>query len=230
MYRIIADEADFLVISKSAKVHFHSQDGTAGVVAQAEQDLGIKLFAVHRLDTPTSGLLILAKSAVAAKQFTEQFTAHKVQKYYLALAKGKPKKKQGWVIGDMAKSRRSMFKLLRTKENPAITQFFSLSVSEGLRLYLLKPHSGKTHQLRVALASLGVPILGDDLYGGMAADRCYLHAYCLHFRYGDEVTGWRDYAYRDVPTQGEHFAAAGVTEALIEWSEPDILAWPAKGD
>lgn len=44
MYRIIADEADFLVISKSAKVHFHSQDGTAGVVAQAEQDLGIKLF------------------------------------------------------------------------------------------------------------------------------------------------------------------------------------------
>ncbi|MCS6193553.1 TIGR01621 family pseudouridine synthase [Shewanella baltica] len=230
MYRIIADEADFIVISKSAKVHFHSQDGTAGVVAQAEQDLGIKLFAVHRLDTPTSGLLILAKSAVAAKQFTELFTAHKVQKYYLALAKGKPKKKQGWVIGDMAKSRRSMFKLLRTKENPAITQFFSLSVSEGLRLYLLKPHSGKTHQLRVALASLGVPILGDDLYGGMAADRCYLHAYCLHFRYGDEATGWRDYAYRDVPTQGEHFAATGVIEALVEWREPDTLAWPAKGD
>jgi len=193
MYQIIADEADFLVISKFPKVHFHSQDGTAGVVAQVEQDLGIKLFAVHRLDTPTSGLLILAKSTAAAKQFTELFTAHKVQKYYLALAKGKPKKKQGWVIGDMAKSRRSMFKLLRTKENPAITQFFSVSVGDGLRLYLLKPHSGKTHQLRVALASLGVPILGDELYGGAVADRCYLHAYCLHFRYQDAVTGWRDY-------------------------------------
>lgn len=103
MYRIIADEADFLVISKSPNVHFHSQDGSAGVVAQLEQDLGIKLFAVHRLDTPTSGLLLLAKHPAAARQFTELFSAHQVQKYYLALAKGKPKKKQGWIIGDMAK-------------------------------------------------------------------------------------------------------------------------------
>lgn len=228
MYQIIADEADFLVISKFPKVHFHSQDGTAGVVAQVEQDLGIKLFAVHRLDTPTSGLLILAKSAAAAKQFTELFTAHKVQKYYLALAKGKPKKKQGWVIGDMAKSRRSMFKLLRTKENPAITQFFSVSVGDGLRLYLLKPHSGKTHQLRVALASLGVPILGDELYGGAVADRCYLHAYCLHFRYQDAVTGWQDYTYLNMPQQGEAFQLEAVNDALALWHQPETLAWPAK--
>lgn len=228
MYQIIADEAEFLIISKSAKVHFHSQDGTAGVVAQLEQDLGIKLFAVHRLDTPTSGLLILAKSAVAARQFTELFTAHKVQKYYLALAKGKPKKKQGWVIGDMAKSRRSMFKLLRTKENPAITQFFSHSVAQGLRLYLLKPHSGKTHQLRVALASLGVPILGDDLYGGEAADRCYLHAYCLNFKYYDSISGWQDYTYRDRPTQGEQFVTQEVATVLASWDHPNTLAWPSK--
>ncbi|MCT8944284.1 TIGR01621 family pseudouridine synthase [Shewanella putrefaciens] len=228
MYQIIADEADFLVISKFPKVHFHSQDGTAGVVAQVEQDLGIKLFAVHRLDTPTSGLLILAKSTAAAKQFTELFTAHKVQKYYLALAKGKPKKKQGWVIGDMAKSRRSMFKLLRTKENPAITQFFSVSVGDGLRLYLLKPHSGKTHQLRVALASLGVPILGDELYGGAVADRCYLHAYCLHFRYQDAVTGWRDYTYLNISQQGEAFQLEAVSDALALWHKPETLTWPSK--
>lgn len=228
MYQIIADEADFIVISKFPKVHFHSQDGTAGVVAQVEQDLGIKLFAVHRLDTPTSGLLILAKSTAVAKQFTELFTAHKVQKYYLALAKGKPKKKQGWVIGDMAKSRRSMFKLLRTKENPAITQFFSVSVGDGLRLYLLKPHSGKTHQLRVALASLGVPILGDELYGGAVADRCYLHAYCLHFRYQDAVTGWRDYTYLNISQQGEAFQLEAVSDALALWHKPETLAWPSK--
>lgn len=228
MYRILADEADFIVIYKSANVHFHSQDGTAGVVAKLEQDLQIKLFAVHRLDTPTSGLLLLAKNADAARQLTELFSAHKVQKYYLALAKGKPKKKQGWVIGDMAKSRRSMFKLLRTKENPAITQFFSASVGEGLRLYLLKPHSGKTHQLRVALASLGVPILGDELYGSDVADRCYLHAFCLHFRYQDAASGWRDYAYMDLPSQGELFHLASVSEALAAWREPERLAWPAK--
>lgn len=229
MYRIVANKADFLVISKSANIHFHSQDGTAGVVAQLEHDLGIKLFAVHRLDTPTSGLLILAKTSVAAKQLTELFTAHKVQKYYLAIAKGKPKKKQGWVIGDMVKSRRSMFKLLRTKENPAITQFFSVSVGDGLRLYLLKPLSGKTHQLRVALASLGVPILGDALYGNKEADRCYLHAYCLHFSYQDAVTGWQDYTYLDMPQQGRVFELEAVAKTLILWREPDTLVWPTKG-
>ncbi|MCT8868377.1 TIGR01621 family pseudouridine synthase [Shewanella xiamenensis] len=228
MYRIIANEADFLVISKSPNVHFHSQDGTAGVVAQLEQDLGIKLFAVHRLDTPTSGLLLLAKHPAAARQLTELFSVHRVQKYYLALAKGKPKKKQGWVIGDMAKSRRSMFKLLRTKENPAITQFFSVSVGDGLRLYLLKPHSGKTHQLRVALASLGVPILGDALYGSDVADRCYLHAYCLHFRYQHGDGSWQDYAYLDMPEQGELFLTEAVSEALTFWQAPETLEWPER--
>lgn len=124
MYQVIADEIDFIVICKSANVHFHSQDGSAGVVAQAELDLGYKLFSVHRLDTLTSGLLILAKSSVVAAEFTRQFSMHRVQKYYLALASGKPKKKQGWVVGDMAKSRRSMHKLLRSTANPAKTQFF----------------------------------------------------------------------------------------------------------
>ncbi|GIU14426.1 MULTISPECIES: TIGR01621 family pseudouridine synthase [unclassified Shewanella] len=221
MYQVIADERDFIVINKSAEVHFHSQDGTAGVVAQAEADLGIKLYAVHRLDTMTSGLIILAKSSAVAAEFTRMFSAHLVQKYYLALAIGKPKKKQGWVIGDMAKSRRSMHKLLRSTENPAITQFFSHSIGEGERLYLLKPHSGKTHQLRVALASIGTPILGDTLYGGAEADRGYLHAYCLDFQYLEQ-----DYRYTVAPPSGELFNSAGVAEQLIAWQQPADLVWP----
>ncbi|MCL1124391.1 TIGR01621 family pseudouridine synthase [Shewanella surugensis] len=223
MYRIIANEADFLVISKSANVHFHSQSGSAGVMAQLEQDLQIKLYSVHRLDTPTSGLLLLAKTSNAAAEFTRLFSAHKVQKYYLAVAAGKPKKKQGWVVGDMSKSRRSMHKLLRTQLNPAITQFFSYSVNDGLRLYLLKPHSGKTHQLRVALASLRVPILGDELYGGEKSDRTYLHAYCLSFQY----LGC-DYEYRDVPFQGVNFTCPQVKALMADLTSPEALAWPAR--
>ncbi|MCL1138276.1 TIGR01621 family pseudouridine synthase [Shewanella pneumatophori] len=222
MYQVIADEHDFIVINKAADVHFHSQDGTAGVVAQAEADLGIKLYSVHRLDTLTSGLIILAKSSQAAAEFTRMFAAHLVQKYYLALAKGKPKKKQGWVIGDMAKSRRSMHKLLRTTDNPAITQFFSHSVGKGERLYLLKPHSGKTHQLRVALASIGTPILGDTLYGGAAADRGYLHAYSLHFNYLEQ-----SYSYTVVPNSGEVFALPEVAAQLGVWHQPNALTWPS---
>lgn len=223
MYQIIADERDFIVIAKSHDVHFHSQDGSAGVMAGIENDLGIKLFSVHRLDTMTSGLLLFAKSSAAAAEFTQLFSEHKVQKYYLALATGKPKKKQGWVIGDMAKARRSMHKLLRTTDNPAITQFFSHSVAEGSRLYLLKPHSGKTHQLRVALASIGVPILGDGLYGGEKADRGYLHALSLNFSFREV-----DYQYLSFPTAGEEFTGPSVIKQLQIWSEPEKLDWPKR--
>ncbi|WP_394204285.1 TIGR01621 family pseudouridine synthase [Shewanella waksmanii] len=221
MYQIVADEADFMVISKMADVHFHSQDGHPGVMAQLEADLAIKLYSVHRLDSMTSGLLIFAKSAHTAAIFTQMFSQHQVQKYYLALASGKPKKKQGAVIGDMAKARRSMHKLLRSKNNPAITQFFSQSVAPSLRLYLLKPLSGKTHQIRVALASLGVPILGDRLYGGAQADRGYLHAYALSFVYNQQR-----FDYFCPPTQGEFFTGEEIKNQLQTWSNPEKLAWP----
>ncbi|GIU52452.1 MULTISPECIES: TIGR01621 family pseudouridine synthase [Shewanella] len=222
MYQIIQQHPDFIVINKLPNVHFHSQDGTAGVVAQVEADLKIKLFAVHRLDTPTSGLLILAKSSQVAAIFTALFSEHKIQKFYVAIAKGKPKKKQGGIIGDMAKSRRSMYKLLRTKTNPAITQFFSQSIDNGLRLYLLKPLSGKTHQLRVALSSIGVPILGDELYGGEAADRCYLHAMALDFEYQGER-----FQFKQVPQIGIAFLNQLVEQQLLDaWQTPANLPWP----
>jgi len=223
MYQIVADETDFLVIAKSHDVHFHSQDGTAGVMAKVEQDLGVKLFSVHRLDTLTSGLLLFAKSSRAAAEFTQLFTAHKVQKYYVAIAKGKPKKKQGWIVGDMAKSRRSMYKLLRSMDNPAMTQFFSQSVAEGVRLYLLKPLSGKTHQLRVALASIGVPILGDRLYGGDEAERGYLHAFSLSFIFRGKA-----YQYLNSPAQGAEFTTPDAIKQLQIWSEPEKLDWPKR--
>lgn len=224
MYQVISQQDDFIIINKAPNVHFHSQDGSAGVVAQAEIDLGIKLFAVHRLDTPTSGLLILAKNPEAANRFTQMFTAHQIQKYYLAIANGKPKKKQGWVIGDMAKARRSMYKLLRSKDNPAITQFYSTSIGAGIRAYLLKPHSGKTHQLRVALASIGVPILGDSLYGEAIDDRCYLHAYQLNFCYLGQ-----EYQFTQAPHQGQQFLAPAMQTCLLnEWLLPAELDWPQK--
>ncbi|WP_299002442.1 TIGR01621 family pseudouridine synthase [uncultured Shewanella sp.] len=223
MYRVVANETAFLVVSKSMGVHFHSQSGSAGIMAQLELDLNIKLYSVHRLDSPTSGLLLFAKTAKAAAEFTQLLSTHQVQKYYLAIAQGKPKKKQGWVIGDMGKARRSMYKLLRTRLNPAITQFFSYALDNGLRLYLLKPHSGKTHQLRVALSSLSVPILGDGLYGGDTGDRTYLHAYCLSFTYSGH-----DYFFKDDPIQGHYFTSFSTQSALQHIGNPASLAWPMR--
>jgi len=105
---VIAEHSDFYVIEKPAGLNFHSEEGP-GFVVLAEQQLSEKLFAVHRLDKVTSGLIILARSSQAAAEFTRLFTAHEVDKFYLALSDAKPKKKQGWIKGDMAKSRRSSF-------------------------------------------------------------------------------------------------------------------------
>lgn len=221
MYTIVAEEQDFIVISKRAGAHFHSQDGFPGVVATVQQEMGLRLYPVHRLDSVTSGLLLLARSGEAATALGMLFSKHQVQKYYLALAGGKPKKKQGWVIGDMAKSRRSKYKLLHSKGNPAITEFFSKSVLPGLRCYLLKPHSGKTHQIRVALASLGTPVLGDKLYGSNKADRTYLHAWQLEFTY-NEVP----HQYLIAPETGALFRQPELIEVLHQWRQPSALDWP----
>ena len=103
----------------------------------------------------TSGLLILALNAESAAEFFRLFAEHHIQKTYLALSNQKPKKKQGLIVGDMQKARNGAWKLCPSKENPAITRFESVSCEPNLRLFILKPQTGKTHQLRVAMKSLG---------------------------------------------------------------------------
>jgi tRNA pseudouridine32 synthase/23S rRNA pseudouridine746 synthase len=143
----------------------------------------LPLWPVHRLDKLTSGLILFAKSAEAARYFGDAFSQHTINKYYLAISDKKPSKKQGWVKGAMEKGRGGSWRLSRTGELHATTQFFSYGTENGKRFFVLKPHSGRTHQLRVALKSLGSPILGDERYGGTPSDRGYLHAWALDFIY-----------------------------------------------
>lgn len=185
-----------------------------------------QLYPVHRLDKMTSGLVIFATNLASAQIFSQLFENHQVDKYYLAISEQKPSKKQGLIKGDMLKSRRGMYKLLRTMHNPAITQFFSYPVEQGKRLYLLKPHSGKTHQLRVALASIGAPIFGDPLYSSKIkttspADRGYLHAYALRFKF--KATHYEFILPAD---EGEYFSKDKVNKQLNSLGQPWLLNWP----
>ncbi len=184
-----------------------------------EQALHVKLFSVHRLDKMTSGLLLLAKSSEAAATFTALFEARKIEKYYLAISLRKPKKKQGWIKGDMAPSRRGNYKLLSTCNAPAITQFVSTALRPNERLFLVKPHTGKTHQIRVALKSLGAPIAGDTRYADATEARkeeCgYLHAYALRFEYKGEAL-----SFTCKPDFGERFTNASFETALQTYTAP----------
>ncbi len=224
---IVDEQPDFIIVGKPAGANFHDEgDLGHGFFNHVKSSLACEnLFPVHRLDKMTSGLVIFAKSLNAAREFQTLFDTHTIQKYYLALSDKKPKKKQGMIKGDMIKSRRSAWKLLRTTKKPAITQFMSYGLGNGLRLFIVKPHSGKTHQIRVALNSVGAPIIGDDIYYPNASntkfDRGYLHAYGLDFMYKD-----KRYQYLHSPTSGEHFLTQPLKTSLAEQGNPWEINWP----
>ncbi len=226
MYEIIENQPDFVVIYKKPNTSFHSESGEPGVFETLKQREGFaELFPVHRLDKVTSGLLVMAKNAAANHVLTQAFANREVEKFYLAISTKKPLKKQGLVKGDMAPARRGAWKLLPGNENPAITQFFNKGLGEGFRLFIVKPNTGKTHQIRVALKSLGAPILGDELYGGdrmdIPVDRTYLHAFSLGFLFNGE-----QYRFTVMPREGEYFCSLSFDAAIAEWHEPWLLSWP----
>lgn len=218
---IIAEHNDWLLCYKPAGINFHSEDGEAGFVVQMSELMACPLWPVHRLDKPTSGLILLAKSQSSCAMLSELFAARKVEKYYLAICPSAMKKKQGAVMGDMAKARRGTFKLLLSKLNPAITQFFSLGLKQGLRICILKPKTGKTHQLRVMLKSLGAAIIGDTHYAAAESDRLYLHSYALRFFYNDEM-----FEFVQKPIEGELFQLDETNQCLSQWQSPWLLNWP----
>ena len=220
-FELLHRHDDFYLIDKHPGVNVHRNQRGRSLLDAVRDALGDQaLYLVHRLDDATSGLLLIARNKSAAAQLAALFSERRVEKFYLALACGKPQKKQGLVVGDIEKARNGSYRLSRKLENPSRTRFVSSALSPGIRLYLLKPYTGKTHQLRVVMRSLGVPILGDERYGKMAAERCYLHAYALSFDYGGE-----HFQFCQPPSVGPRFADRAVQDALVEWREPWGLSW-----
>ena len=220
MIDIIFDHESFVIIDKPAGMNFHSEDNQAGVVVLTCELLGLKrLFSVHRLDKMTSGLLILAKSSKVANTFSQMFQKRQIENFYLAISLRKPKKKQGWIKGDMQPARRGSYKLLPSKNAPAITQFISIKANTNERLFLIRPHTGKTHQIRVALKSIGAPIAGDLRYANThdakEEQRGYLHAYALRFHYEG-----REFTFVTPPKEGERFLTPTCKKLIAQWSKP----------
>ncbi|SJZ74901.1 tRNA pseudouridine32 synthase / 23S rRNA pseudouridine746 synthase [Oceanospirillum multiglobuliferum] len=225
-FSLVAETEDFVLINKAPNIDVHRDGDIPGICERVCSALKLpELFLVHRLDKVTSGLLLLAKNTEANQQLSALFRDKQIQKYYLALSDKKPKKKQGWIKGDMERSRRGSWKLLNSQQNPAITQFFTASVGNGLRLFLLKPRTGKTHQLRVAMKSLGAPICGDELYDEASRasqhERTYLHAFALSFELKKQ-----HYQYCCPPTLGALFLAEATRQQWLLWQQPELLAWP----
>lgn len=184
MFTVLLQHPDFILINKPAGLSVHRDGEAAGLCALLAAQTGDeRLWLVHRLDKATSGVLLLARNRRAAAELCAVFAEHRAEKTYWALSDRKPSKKQGRIKGGMEKARRGAWKLTRNSNNPALTDFSSRSLAPGLRLFELHPKTGRTHQLRVAMKSLGSPIIGDTLYGGSPSARMFLHAKSLVFPY-----------------------------------------------
>ncbi len=136
---------------------------------------------VHRLDKDTSGLLIIAKNAKAAKIFGSLFKSGFIEKIYIALCEGTPRLKESNVDLDI---KNKFNKVEKTK-----TLYKVLETHRGISLILYKPLTGKTHQLRIVSKKLGCPIIGDLKYNSFSKfqnEELKLNAFKLKFFYKDK--------------------------------------------
>ncbi|MEI6827855.1 MAG: RluA family pseudouridine synthase [Desulfuromonadales bacterium] len=136
---------------------------------------------VHRLDRGTSGAMLFPKDRSAAARLSKQFQEGQIEKLYLAVVSGRPAEER-WIvdapIGKIASARYGVVE----GGKPSMTEFRTVSSSGDVSLVEAKPLTGRTHQIRVHLASVGLPIIGDSSYGGQAAGRMMLHCAAMTFQ------------------------------------------------
>ena len=123
---------------------------------------------VHRIDKDTSGLLVVAKTDVAHEGLARQFAAHSIDRRYLALVSGVPKANEGSIDAPLARSatNRKKIAIVEGKRGKrAVTHWRRLDVLSEAALVECRLETGRTHQVRVHMASIGHPLLGDPVYG-----------------------------------------------------------------
>jgi tRNA pseudouridine32 synthase / 23S rRNA pseudouridine746 synthase len=183
--RVLYRDGLMLVIDKPAGLPVHP--GPKGGPSLADLLDGLRFGLpqrpelAHRLDKDTSGCLVLGRHRQALQRLGRLFAAGQVAKLYWAVAEGAPPAGQGRIELALARRSddpRSWWMKVDPDGQPAITDYRVLGHSDGLTWLELVPVTGRTHQLRVHLAALGCPILGDAVYGGRPA-RAPLH---LHAR------------------------------------------------
>ena len=185
---ILYEDDDVMVVNKSSGLLTHAKGGLSTEPTVAEIIRPKTSFAsgtdrpgiVHRLDRDTSGVLIIAKTTEAAAHLQRQFAQRTTKKTYLAVTDGVPKLAAAKIDLPIGRNPAAP-STFRVDPNgkPAQTTYRVLAATDAQALIELRPTTGRTHQLRVHLAYLTTPILGDRVYGKLNASRLMLHAHKL---------------------------------------------------
>ena len=140
---------------------------------------------VHRLDKETSGLMLVAKNDGTQEALSRMLKDREIEKHYRALAEGRFKEPEGEIDAPIDRSKKDRKKMAVDPEGrPALTRWKVLAEGNGCTLLDVHILTGRTHQIRVHLKSIGHPVCGDELYGsgkGVKVPCLMLHAYSLSF-------------------------------------------------
>jgi len=193
---VIYEDDALLVVNKPAGMVVHPAYGHASgtlvnaVLAHCPQiaDVGgpDRAGVVHRLDKDTSGLILIAKDSVTRAALQRQFKRRQVAKTYLALVEGQMQPREGVVEAPVGRDKRQRKKMAVVRSGrEARTMYRAIEYFANYTLLEVRPHTGRTHQVRVHLSWLGYPIVGDAVYGRhrqrLLRSRHFLHAARIRF-------------------------------------------------
>jgi 23S rRNA pseudouridine1911/1915/1917 synthase len=190
-FRVAYEDEHLLVVDKPAGVVVHPGAGHGsgtlvhGLVGRAGGGEEDRPGIVHRLDRDTSGLLVVARSEEAHKRLQDLVQGRAVERHYVALVRGRPRSWRGRIEAPIGRDREEPTRQSLDTDTPreAVTHFEVAELLGGNALLNVRLETGRTHQIRVHLAAVDLPVVGDPVYGvpDQALGRQFLHAARLSF-------------------------------------------------